>query len=245
MWLPAFTVAVALTAQATPPAAPAAPEVVPWPDSRPLTRLFHNLAADIRHLPSLPSLHLLAAGTAATLGARAGDDATARWASAAGPSSYPRIGDLLGVGAVQGGAALATYAVGKLTHRPAITHVGGDLIRGQVLTALMTQSLKYGVGRTRPDGGSRSFPSGHTSATFVSATVLGQHFGWKVAAPAYATATFVAWSRIREEKHYPSDVVVGATLGLVVGTTVTRGHRAWAVVPVRTTGGFAVYVVRD
>jgi len=241
MWISGFAVGIALATQA---AAPVAPETARWPDSRPLTHLFQNLASDIRHLPSIPSFQMLAAGSAGALAARAGDHETAGWAAAAGPSSYTRMGDLLGVGALQGGAAVATYAIGKLVHRPAITHVGGDLIRAQVLTALLTQSLKYGVGRTRPNGGSRSFPSGHTSATFASATVLGQHFGWKVAVPAYATAAFVGWSRIRDEEHYPSDVVFGATLGLVVGTTVTRGHREWTVVPVRTTGGFAVYVVR-
>lgn len=238
-----WALALAIAVQSARPAAPA-PDA--WPDSHPFAHVFQNLIADARALPSKRSLEILLAGSAASGVARGSfDHRVADWAGRAGSSSYTRAGDILGLGAVQGGAAVATYAVGKIGGHPAAVHVGGDLIRAQVLAAVLTQGLKYGVGRTRPNGSKRSFPSGHSSASFATAAVLGGHFGWK-ALPAYATATFTAWTRLRDHVHYPSDVMFGATIGLMVGNTVTHGHRprTWTVVPARTQGGLAVYVVR-
>lgn len=89
-------------------------------------------------------------------------------------------------------------------------------------------------------------PSGHTTASFTSAAVLEAHFGWKAGVPAFAMASFVGWSRIRDHEHFLTDVVVGAAIGVVAGRTVTAGHRgrAWAVIPVASGGTAAVYVVR-
>jgi membrane-associated phospholipid phosphatase len=244
MWAGAFLLSATLVLQSPQAAAPA-PAENPWPDSRPITHILQNLVRDLGHLPSTTSLKTLLVGSAAAALVGTSDRSTADWAGRAGTSRYTKSGDLIGAAAVQGGGALVTYGIGKLTHRPAITHVGGDLIRAQVVTALMTHGLKFSVGRTRPNGGSHSFPSGHTSATFASAAVLSGHFGWKVAVPSYATASLVAWTRIRDRKHYPSDVVFGATLGLIAGQTITHGHRSWTVVPVRTTGGFALYLTRS
>jgi membrane-associated phospholipid phosphatase len=244
MGFTALALTIALALQATTPAAPAARDA--WPDDRPLTHLFQNLVADARALPSKASFELLLAGSAGAGVARgAFDHKVADWAGRSGPATYTKAGDKMGLGAVQGGAALATYAIGKIAHQPAAVHIGGDLIRAQVLTGVLTQGLKYGVGRTRPNGGKRSFPSGHASASFATAAVLGSHFGWK-ALPVYAAATFTAWTRVRDHVHYPSDVVFGATIGTIVGCTVTRGHRqrTWTIVPAKTVGGMALYVVK-
>ena len=58
-----------------------------------------------------------------------------------------------------------------------------------------------------------AFPSGHASTTFASASVLEAHFGWKFGVPAYAFATYVAASRLHENRHYLSDVVFGGAIG--------------------------------
>ena len=137
---------------------------------------------------------------------------------------------------------MATYAVGKLAHSPQVTHVGSDLIRAQVLNAVITTSLKVVVDRQRPNGGHWSFPSGHTSATFASAATLHAHYGWKVGIPAYATAGFVAWTRVRDREHWLSDVAFGSAIGIVAGRTVASKHgpRRVTVVPTVTKGGGAV-----
>jgi membrane-associated phospholipid phosphatase len=106
-----------------------------------------------------------------------------------------------------------------------IATVGGELIRAQIVAGALTEGLKITARRTRPDGNHLSFPSGHTSATFATATVLDREFGWKVGVPAYAIATAVGISRMSENKHYASDVIFGAAIGLVAGRRITM-HRA-------------------
>jgi membrane-associated phospholipid phosphatase len=93
--------------------------------------------------------------------------------------------------------------------------------------------------RSRPEGGGFSFPSGHTTAAFASATVLQQHFGWKVGVPAYAVASYVAASRVQTQKHYLSDVAFGAALGIVAGRSVTLGRagRGLRIEPMAAPGG--------
>jgi membrane-associated phospholipid phosphatase len=51
--------------------------------------------------------------------------------------------------------------------------------------------------------------------------VLHEHFGRKAAIPAYAIAVYTSTSRLQANSHYASDVIVGATLGLIVGRTVS------------------------
>src|SRR5262249_9931127 len=94
-----------------------------------------------------------------------------------------------------------------------------------ISAASWTYVIKYAVGRTRPNGDPRSFPSGHTSATFATATVLQQHYGWKLGAPIFALAAYTAAERVMDEKHWARDVAFGAVGGLRSGRTVTRRLR--------------------
>lgn len=84
--------------------------------------------------------------------------------------------------------------------------------------AAMTRTVKYTVGEIRPDGGPHSFPSGHTANAF-----LGAHIAWKefkdsspvLAYSGYALATFVACSRLYNNRHWVADVVAGAGFGIL------------------------------
>jgi membrane-associated phospholipid phosphatase len=240
----AWAITIALALQSPPQTSP--PSSGAWPDDRPFTQLFQNLWKDLKAVPTVPSAKVAAGGTVASLAAHPADDNLATWAEEQGDASYVGIGNTIGSGWFEAGAAVATYAIGKGTKDARTTHVGSDLIRAQVLNGLLTTTLKVAVDRTRPNGSHYSFPSGHSSATFASAAVLQSHFGWKVGLPGYAVGGFVAWCRVRDRAHWLSDTVAGATLGMVVGQAVTTGHRArdWHVVPAKTTGGFALYVVR-
>lgn len=226
-------------------AAPSAPPP-PLPADQPITHIVQNLGRDLAHLPSIETLEILGAGAGAAAIAHPADARLANWAADQGTSTYTSLGARLGDGWTQGGAALGTYAIGLVTHNRMATHIGSDLIRAQVLNAVLTRGLKAAVGRPRPGGGPDSMPSGHTTASFTSAAVLEAHFGWKAGVPAFAMASFVGWSRIRDHEHFLTDVVVGAAIGVVAGRTVTAGHRgrAWAVIPVASGGTAAVYVVR-
>ena len=91
------------------------------------------------------------------------------------------------------------------------------------MNAVWTGALKFSLHRQRPDGSDfYSLPSGHTSTAFSLATVTQQHFGWKAGVPAYLAAAGIGLSRIESNKHYLSDVLAGATIGVIVGRTVTR-----------------------
>jgi membrane-associated phospholipid phosphatase len=86
----------------------------------------------------------------------------------------------------------------------------------------MTLAFKYGVGRERPDGANtHSFVSGHSSQSFAMATVIAHHYP-KARIPAYAVASFVAVSRLVQNKHWVSDTVAGAAVGVIVARTVVR-----------------------
>lgn len=151
-------------------------------------------------------------------------------------------GSTLGDGALHGSAALATYALGRLKHKPRLERLGRDLIRAQVINDVLTGGLKLAADRTRPDGRSFSFPSGHTSVAFTSATLLQKHLGWKVGVPAFAAAAYVGGSRIADNHHYLSDVLFGAALGIVAGRTVTvgRDRKRFSMTPQWVRGGFGI-----
>ncbi len=76
------------------------------------------------------------------------------------------------------------------------------------LTYGVTYGLKYAVDETRPNGNRYSFPSGHSSLSFCAAEFMRRRYGWGYGIPAYALASFVAYSRIEALKHYSHDVVV-------------------------------------
>jgi membrane-associated phospholipid phosphatase len=90
---------------------------------------------------------------------------------------------------------------------------------------LVTTLIKKIVRRPRPFNGqvkinavyhpgSTSFPSGHTSSSFTTATALSQVYNkWYVIAPAYLWAGSVSYSRMYLGVHYPTDVAAGAILG--------------------------------
>jgi membrane-associated phospholipid phosphatase len=151
-------------------------------------------------------------------------------------------GDLLGRWPIQLGGALTTYTLGHITGQQRMADVGAHLLRAQVVAKTITFALKTSVNRQRPDGTPYSFPSGHTSASFATATVLQQDFGWKVGLPAYGLATYIATSRLQAQKHFLSDVAFGAAIGIVSGHAITIGHgeHRLAVAPVATPGGAAI-----
>lgn len=98
---------------------------------------------------------------------------------------------------------------------------------------LLTLVIKKIVKRPRPflgqvkisavyHPGQTSFPSGHTSSAFTTATALTQvYHKWYVIAPAYLWASSVGYSRMYLGVHYPSDVATGALVG--TGTALSMG----------------------
>ncbi len=87
------------------------------------------------------------------------------------------------------------------------------------ISAGLTKTLKMGVDENRPDGdGYDSFPSGHSSLAFVSATILhreyGHHSPW-ISVGGYATATATQLLRVKHNRHWVHDTFVGAGIGIM------------------------------
>jgi Membrane-associated phospholipid phosphatase len=107
-----------------------------------------------------------------------------------------------------------------------------ELVRNACVTAIasalnagITNALKYSINSDRPfvtypdivkksKAGSPSFPSGHTSSAFATATSVSLLYPkWYIIAPSYLYAGTVAYSRMDLGVHYPSDVLAGALIG--------------------------------
>ena len=189
--------------------------------------LFTTLPKDLHRLPTKTNGLWLAGAGALALGLYSQDAELTRSAVSTAPLEFTLdAGARVGGGLVQVGGALGTFAIGRLSGHPVMASIGSDLVRAQIIETALVQVPKVAVGRRRPDGTRFSFPSGHASISFATATVLQRRLGWKAGVPASAMATYVAASRLSENKHYLSDVVVGAALGIISGRAVTVGHGA-------------------
>lgn len=143
-------------------------------------------------------------------------------AGAGWPDDVFGPGQLAGNFLVQLAAGGSTYVAGRVTGDARVASIGRDLVRAQILSQTVVQAAKYSIGRDRPDlSNNHSLPSGHTASAFATAAVLQRHLGWKAGAPAYAFAAYVGASRMAANRHYLSDVVLGAGVGIAAAHTVT------------------------
>lgn len=150
---------------------------------------------------------------------------------------------LVGVGA---------YATGLLLrHRPTADiglHATGAIVASGVVTGalkgLFGRARPYAVGDSnagdfrlgrgfRGEGKYQSYPSGHTTAAFAFASVIAAETRHRapgaarfVTPLAYGGATLVGLSRIYHDRHWASDVALGAGIGTITGLTVVRWQHA-------------------
>lgn len=210
--------------------------------------LFDGLKEDIHHLPSRPNLYLALIGGGLAAAVHPADQHfNVRLRShytvvnrAFAPAKY------FGNTPEQLALSIGTYVFGRVTHKPKVAHFGMDLLRAQALTEILVLPIKFATRRERPDGSNhQSFPSGHAAVTFAAATVIERHLGWKNTVLGYAIASYVAVSRLHDNRHYLSDVVFGAAVGAIAGRTVTEhGRETWAFTPATVPGGVALFVTR-
>ena len=81
-----------------------------------------------------------------------------------------------------------------------------------------------------------------SATTFAAATVLQQHLGYKAGVPTYLIASYVAASRLHDNRHFASDVIFGAATGIVVGRSVTWHGRNFYASPMLVPNGAGVLV---
>lgn len=118
--------------------------------------------------------------------------------------------------------------------------VAFEIIQSALYTGLITQLLKVTFGRSRPyknEGSFNfspinfsgddewSFPSGHTSLGFSLSTVLSENSKNKfMKVLYYVPALLTAYSRVYQDKHWVSDVLIGAVLGYAIGKWTVKIH---------------------
>lgn len=225
----------------------------PQPEHTGLPALWYSSVSDFKEFPRRKSTWaFLTMGALGALAAHPADHAVNR--RLVGNATASRIfapGKYLG-GWTQFTVGAGMYVIGRYAlapengtaHTNKWSHLGFDLVRAQFLTQAFTQAIKQTVRRDRPTGECCSFPSGHASATFATAAVLERHLGLRGAWPTIAVASYVAISRLHDNRHFLSDVVFGAALGTATGWTVVgrHGRSSYVWMPVKTPGGFAVVV---
>jgi hypothetical protein len=139
-----------------------------------------------------------------------------------------------GLGAM-GGLAGGLYAWGKLKHDDHKIETGFLAAEAALNSYLVTTSLSYAFGRTRPldqplySGdfwhGGTSMPSDHSALAWSVASVVAHEYpGQFTSFLVYSLASSISLARITAKQHFPSDVLVGDVIGWYVGKQAYRAH---------------------
>ena len=137
------------------------------------------------------------------------------------------------------------YGVGRMTGHERLATIGAHATQAIVLSGAVTTLIKVSAGRQRPfveagdsddfflgrgfRAGRTSFPSGHTTAAFAFASAVTEDLlasnpraGRIVGPLLYLGAASVGAARIYSDRHWTSDVVVGAGIGTLIGRGLVR-----------------------
>jgi membrane-associated phospholipid phosphatase len=131
---------------------------------------------------------------------------------------------------VPAGISLGNLAYGFIYKDEQAKRNGFETTLSVGMGILLSGGFKEVINRKRPHqsypgeistyttSGGKSFPSGHATLAFSVATSLSlQYKKWYVVIPAYAWASSVAYSRMYLGRHYPTDVLAGAVVGIGSG----------------------------
>jgi len=139
------------------------------------------------------------------------------------------------------------WGIGRITDRPTVERIGGRAVEAIVASGAVTAFVKVASGRARPetnpadardfvfarglrDGAAyQSLPSGHTTAAFAFAAAVDAEWQrlsprrppW-VAPVLYSLATLTGLSRMYDDRHWASDVLLGGAVGAVTAHAVVR-----------------------
>ena len=165
------------------------------------------------------------------------------------------------------GTTMIFYGVGVLFNNTKAKQTGVMAVQALGHAAIIVTAGKLITGRERPSYNNgistwhwfpsslkqfgsdpqpkyNSFPSGHTIAVWSVATVIAKQYRKTIIIPvlAYGLATGVGLSRVVEDAHWLSDVVVGAALGFTIGSFVVKMHKntRWMLFPTSNGKNFMI-----
>jgi hypothetical protein len=174
----------------------------------------------------LPLAFTFAAGTAALT--QADDDIAAEIGTRR--AQFGRHASDSGI-ALFGGAAATFFAVGVFGDKPHARETGRLMGEAAGHAFIIDTGLQAMFRRARPDDsrsgdffvGGTSFPSNHSAVAWAMASVVANEYpGWGTKALSYGLASAVSLGRVAGRKHFASDVLVGSTLGWIIGRQVYR-----------------------
>ncbi|HWZ46019.1 MAG TPA: capsule assembly Wzi family protein [Candidatus Saccharimonadales bacterium] len=138
--------------------------------------------------------------------------------------------------ALAGGSTAGLYFLGWARGDRLMRETG--LLGGEAMVdgLIVDDAIKYAFRRQRPiegpgrgrffqSGSQNSFPSAHATLSFAFASVLAHEYpGWLTQTLAYGGASAISLARVAGKQHFPSDILVGGTIGYLVGRQVYRAH---------------------
>jgi membrane-associated phospholipid phosphatase len=152
------------------------------------------------------------------------------------------------------GLGVGLVAAGLATDHDGVGRAGGRILVSVLVAGMATTSMKYLIGRSRPndelgafafhpftngkdaegDDTRLSLPSEHTVVAFVVATSLADD----IHSPAadvllYTAAAGTAWSRLNDNRHWLSDTALGAAIGITTAKLVDGHWRVFGLHPPR------------
>ena len=142
-------------------------------------------------------------------------------------------------------ASLGALGVGLLRDDAALERTGARMTTSITVAAALFHAGKLVFGRDRPNVSGqalnfnpfsgltdKSFPSGHTAVAFALATALADDIDNTAATVSlFALASGTGWSRINDDKHWTSDVALGAVVG-IASAKLVNGH--WTIFGIDT-----------
>jgi membrane-associated phospholipid phosphatase len=228
-----FCASLATPLLAQTPAATDAPQPVQSKEPGIVSGLASNFLSDQKHMWTAP-WHITAADVKwlVPVGAAAGtlfifdhriSDAAKADTGLRTPSNIVSNAGQVAPFAVPG----AMLLFGALKHDGHASEAGRLSAEAEVDAEVIMQVLKFATNRTRPNlSDNRSFPSGHAMSAFALAAVMSREYHDKplIRFGSYGFATAVGLARVGGLNHFPSDVLVGAVLGELIGEYVVHHH---------------------
>lgn len=143
-----------------------------------------------------------------------------------------------------GALALGSYVYGSIANNVELQNLSSLALQSMFTAGLGVTVLKVAFHRERPEEqlvldpyqfngpslsrDNLSFPSGHTAIAFSLASSISAYYDdpLYLAIPLYSLATLTTWQRIYDQKHWPSDVAMGAIIGVFVGRKLATWQKA-------------------